>query len=68
MPIARTLEQYRCRNGECREDVLPVRVAIMEGEVQVRCRRCKSITVSTYQKGILTYATVIAGIRAEGRL
>lgn len=62
MPSASAkLEQARCRNGNCREDVLPVRFAISEGELQVRCRRCKAITKISYQNWALIYATVIAG-------
>ena len=60
-PTIRTLEQFRCRNGKCREDVLPVRISIEHGEIQVRCRRCKTITWVRYRENVAIYATVIAG-------
>ena len=57
----KSLEQFRCRNGNCREVNLPVRLSIREGEIQVRCRRCKAITIVKYEQSKTIYATVIAG-------
>lgn len=54
------LEQATCRNSSCRVTLLPVRFQIETGEIQVKCRSCKAVTLLTYTQGSLTYATVIA--------
>ncbi len=49
-------------NKDCVVDSLPVRYKIYDGEIQCRCRVCKTITAITYLKNTKIYGTVIRNI------
>lgn len=55
----RMLPQFKCLNQECRVETMPIRHKIYDGEIQCRCRVCKTVTVIAYLKGTQVVATVI---------